>query len=68
MTAAHTDMGGDETIGEEKTQNTDLFHYIGPIAMYKKNAERDYWLNDALNEVFSSDRVFTKMENNSTSV
>jgi len=36
-------MGGDETIGEEKTQNTDLFHYIGPIAMYKKNAERDYW-------------------------
>eukprot|EP00354_Favella_ehrenbergii_P007095 CAMPEP_0170454622 /NCGR_PEP_ID=MMETSP0123-20130129/2811_1 /TAXON_ID=182087 /ORGANISM="Favella ehrenbergii, Strain Fehren 1" /LENGTH=104 /DNA_ID=CAMNT_0010717393 /DNA_START=165 /DNA_END=479 /DNA_ORIENTATION=+ len=59
---------GVDTVIEEPNINDDLVNFIGPIAQYKKNSERDFWQNEALNDLFAGERVFTKMENNSTSV
>ena len=70
VTPVQMDLSGKESSNDETkgSQNIELLNYIGPVAMYKKNAERDYWQNEPLNELFAGDRVFTKMENNSTSV
>lgn len=41
---------------------------MGPIAQYRKNPERPFWQSEPMNDLFAGDRVFYKMENNSTSV
>lgn len=58
-----------ERVNEEtKNDDSELKTFVGPIALYKKNPELDFWQSEPLNDLFAGDRVFTKMENNSSNV